>query len=203
MPTPTSWTFSSEQARTVPWRNGQGTTREVIRVPDRPDWHWRLAVATSTTSAPFSAFPGVDRELLLLHGEALELRFRGGSATRLTPGERTRFAGENAVVGVPTSGATEQLNLMWRRDRVAAHTAVAEVSQRRPLHLGPARWLVVHVLDGAVSHPFDPGLLEAGDTTVVTGAESTAFRGQGSLFAARLFAYDAGATTSHGVKLAG
>jgi environmental stress-induced protein Ves len=203
VPAPTSRTFSSEHARTVPWLNGQGTTREVIRVPDQPDWYWRLAVATSTTSAPFSAFPGVDRELLLLHGEALELRFRDGSTTRLSPGERTRFAGENAVVGVPTRGATEQLNLLWRRDRVGAHTAVAQVTRRRSLHLEPATWLVVHVLDGAVSHPFDSGLLEAGDTTVVTGSESAAFRGQGSVFSARLFALDARATTSHGVKLAG
>lgn len=190
-----SRTVRSDQSRTVSWRNGQGTTREIVRVPDRDDWQWRLALATSTTAAPFSTFPGVDRELLLLRGAALELRFRDGCTAALAPGERTRFAGENAVVGVPTSGATEQLNLMWRRDVVAAHTAVAEVSADTPLHPGPATWLVVHVLDGAVSHP-DGTTLEAGDTAVVIGVHTAPFRGDGLVYSARLIALDARATTS-------
>jgi environmental stress-induced protein Ves len=66
-----------------------------------------------------------DRELTLLSGEALELRFGDGRTTRLAPGERVRFAGEDPVVGVPVGGATEQLNLMWRRDLVTAVQPVA------------------------------------------------------------------------------
>jgi environmental stress-induced protein Ves len=103
----------------VPWRNGRGTTRELARFPDDV-WDWRLSLATSDGPAPFSSFPGVDRELLLLQGTALELRFAAGHTVRLQPGESHRFAGEAAVVGVPVGGPTEQLNLMWRRDRVRA-----------------------------------------------------------------------------------
>ncbi|MXG92013.1 HutD family protein [Nocardioides flavescens] len=106
----------AEQGRTVPWRNGLGTTRELARVPDSDDWHWRLSIATSTGPAEFSSFPGVDRELLLLEGEALELRFADGRTVGLGVGERVRFAGEDAVVGVPVGGVTHQVNLMWRRE---------------------------------------------------------------------------------------
>jgi uncharacterized protein len=137
-----SRTVRLDDARTVRWRNGRGLTRELVCEPERGDWHWRLTVATSATPAPFSAYPGIERELLLLRGESLELRFRDAGVTRLVPGERARFAGENAVVGVPTAGATEQLNLMWRRDLVTAETGVGA----GPLTLAPATWVVVHAL---------------------------------------------------------
>ena len=110
----------ADLGQVVPWRNGRGTTREVVRVPDRDDWDWRLSVATSAAAAPFSSYPGVERELLLLSGTALELRVAGSPPVRLVPGQSHRFAGEAAVSGVPEGGPTTQLNLMWRRDRVAA-----------------------------------------------------------------------------------
>jgi environmental stress-induced protein Ves len=112
-------TVPADGGQIVPWRNGRGTARELARFPDDV-WEWRLSVATSDGPAPFSSFPGVDRELLLLHGTALELRFAAGPTVRLQPGESHRFAGEADVVGVPVGGPTEQLNLMWRRDRVRA-----------------------------------------------------------------------------------
>lgn len=146
-----SRTVRLDQGYIVPWRNGQGTTRELVRVPDSGDWRWRLSVATSPSCVPFSTFDGVDRELLLLRGEALELRFRDARTTRLTPGESVRFAGEADVIGVPARGLTEQLILMWRRDLVTAETGVGS----GPLDLAPSTWLVVHDLD-------------TGDTTVYT-----------------------------------
>lgn len=167
-----SWIVRADEGVAVPWRNGHGSTRELCRVPDRDDWLWRLSVATSTTSAPFSSFPGVDRELLLLRGEPLELRFRDADVTRLAVGERSRFAGENPVVGVPTSGVTEQLNLMWRRDDVTAETGVGDL----PTGLLPhATWLVVHAL-------------RTGDTTVLTGDDGVRADPDGPVYWARLSA---------------
>ena len=167
-----TWTVPAAEARTVPWRNGHGSTRELCRVPDHDDWLWRLSVATSTTCAPFSSFRGVDRELLLLRGHALELRFRDAGTTRLAPGERSRFAGENPVVGVPTSGATEQLNLMWRRDAITAETGFGDLPAGPP---PPAGWLVVHALG-------------TGDTTVFDDAERVAPDAVGPVYWARLSA---------------
>ena len=105
--------------RRVRWANGRGWAREVVRVPDTDDWDWRLSVAESDGPAPFSVLPGVDRELILVRGAGLVLRFADDAVVDLRrPYARARFAGERALVGEPVQGRTEQLNLMWRRDRI-------------------------------------------------------------------------------------
>ena len=51
------------------WRNERGWTREIHRHPEgAAEWAWRVSIAEIDHDAPFSAFPGVDRELVLLHG---------------------------------------------------------------------------------------------------------------------------------------
>jgi environmental stress-induced protein Ves len=52
------------------WRNQLGWTREIYRQPqDDADWSWRASIAEVDRDAPFSAFPGCDRELVLLAGD--------------------------------------------------------------------------------------------------------------------------------------
>jgi transcriptional regulator with XRE-family HTH domain len=97
----------------------------VVRVPDTDDWDWRLSIAESSGSAAFSTLPGVYRELVLLRGAGLVLRFGDGEVRELrTPYAHHRFSGERALVGEPVDGPTEQLNLMWRRDRVVVDRLV-------------------------------------------------------------------------------
>jgi len=41
------------------WKNGGGTTREILRVPAEPTaFDWRLSLATIDSPGPFSAFEG-------------------------------------------------------------------------------------------------------------------------------------------------
>ena len=60
------------------WRNGLGWTREIHAAASRAaaspaaadpaagdSWEWRLSIAEIEHDAPFSSFPGVDRELVL------------------------------------------------------------------------------------------------------------------------------------------
>lgn len=103
------------------WRNGLGWTREILRLPDNDDWALRLSIAEIEQDAAFSAFPGVERELVLLHGEGLRLRFADGRChTLLPPHQRLRFAGEEAISGELVDGLTHDFNLMWRRDQLQA-----------------------------------------------------------------------------------
>src|SRR5690606_10863682 len=54
------------------WRNGAGWTRQIHAEPSADathEWDWRLSIAEIESDAPFSSFPGVDRELVLLEGE--------------------------------------------------------------------------------------------------------------------------------------
>jgi hypothetical protein len=58
-----SHVVAANEYRRVRWKNGAGWTREIVRVPDREDWDWRLSIAEIEQDAPFSVFPGIDREL--------------------------------------------------------------------------------------------------------------------------------------------
>ncbi|RYD84037.1 MAG: hypothetical protein EOP61_40645 [Sphingomonadales bacterium] len=67
------------------WKNGGGWTSEILKSPAGDDWDWRLSIAEIESDAPFSAFPGINRELLLLSGNGLRLRFDDGESHELHP----------------------------------------------------------------------------------------------------------------------
>jgi len=136
-------------ARRMRWKNGAGWTSEIMRVPDGDDWDWRMSIAEIEADAPFSTFPGVDRELVLLDGNGLRLRFEDGAVHEvLPPHGRLRFAGERGARAELLDGPTRDFNLMWKRDAVAATLL------HRPL-VGPmvffaeprVTWLV-HLMQG-------------------------------------------------------
>ena len=113
---PTS-TVRTDDATPQPWRNGGGTTRELLAWPSSADWRVRVSVAEIACDAPFSAFPGVERWLAVLEGAGVELRIddvayrQGGAAPPL------RFAGDAATRCRLLDGPTLDLNLMLRGTR--------------------------------------------------------------------------------------
>lgn len=167
----------SYEYRRTRWRNGGGWTREIHAEParDGADWDWRLSIAEITADGPFSTFPGIDRELVLLSGEGLRLRFADGPAVELRPPyERHHFPGEAAVHGELLDGPTQDFNLMWRRDRYEAEL------WRRPL-VGamvvfgePGSTWVVHLLAGQARFADDSGLadLAMGDTALLQAGDA-------------------------------
>lgn len=161
------------------WRNGAGWTREIfaVRTGDDPadDWQWRLSIAEIDADAPFSSFPGVDRELVLLSGNGLRLRFADGDAVELLPPhDSLRFAGEREVSGELLDGPTTDFNLMWRRDRVQTALWRRPLVGQVVLFVDPGDTWVVHLLGGHAS--FDPrcGLppLAAGDTALLAAGDA-------------------------------
>jgi uncharacterized protein len=113
---------ASERA-TVPWKNGGGLTREVAVSPPGStleDFDWRVSLAEIHTGGPFSAFPGVDRQMAVLAGR-LTLAIDGGEALTLSPDSPPLgFAGEARVVAQPLGRAVTDLNVMTRRGRFNA-----------------------------------------------------------------------------------
>jgi len=64
-----------------PWKNGAGLTREIAVEPPGAglgNFDWRVSVAEVERDAPFSAFAGVDRCIVLLEGGGLRLRSSDG-----------------------------------------------------------------------------------------------------------------------------
>ncbi len=104
-----------------PWKNGQGITTEIAKFsnPDRDgDFIWRLSIADIRQDGPFSSFPGIDRTLMLLSGNGIDLSFdRGKSRHRLKDiYSHLSFDGAEAVDCRLIDGDTRDFNVMTRRD---------------------------------------------------------------------------------------
>lgn len=132
------------------WRNGFGWTREILRSPETgDDWDWRLSIAEIERDGPFSSFPGIERELVLLHGHGVRLRFDDGEVREVvSPHGRVRFAGERVVSGELIDGPTHDFNLMWRRDRIDAELWHRPLVGSMVLFVEPEEQWIVHVLSG-------------------------------------------------------
>ena len=110
-----SWTLV--RLRDIPpsaWRNGGGSTRELLAWPDTHDWHWRLSVAEVTRAGPFSTFAGVQRWFAVLAGAGVCLNV-GGLSHKLTCASRPcRFDGGMPADCETIDGPTQDFNLMVR-----------------------------------------------------------------------------------------
>ena len=168
-----SWVIPANEYRRERWRNGLGWTREIHAQAGagKPgDWAWRLSIAEIEQDAPFSAFPGIDRELVLLSGNGLRLRFGDGEVRELhPPHDRMRFAGERAVTGELLDGPTQDFNLMWRRDLVDAQLWHRPLVGPMVVFAEPGTVWAIHLLAGQARFADESGLpaLAAGDTALL------------------------------------
>lgn len=112
--------LSPTEYRRTRWKNNGGWTTELAR-SGGDDFRWRISVAEIESDGPFSAFPGVERDLLLLDGSGIELDIDDAPARRIVQRfERVRFAGEASVQCRLVAGPTRDFNVMARRDAARA-----------------------------------------------------------------------------------
>ncbi|MGX5843767.1 HutD/Ves family protein [Mesorhizobium sp. ArgA1] len=150
--------------RVMPWKNGGGTTTEIIVSPDRAgldDFDWRISMARVEGGGPFSGFAGVDRTLAVLEGEGIVLDIAGRPPERLTGASAPlSFPADVATQATLISGPITDLNVMTRRGR-ATHT-VERLLVSAPIDIRPTTATTLMLpLDGEV------GL--TGPTTVQLG----------------------------------
>jgi hypothetical protein len=101
-----------------PWKNGGGTTRELLTWPAAGEWALRLSVARIGQDGLFSAYPGVSRWFAVLSGGGVELTWDGRAAALLPGSPPVQFDGADAPQCRLLGAATEDLNLMLRQDRL-------------------------------------------------------------------------------------
>jgi environmental stress-induced protein Ves len=123
-----------DKVAVIPWRNGGGTTRTLAVEPagaGLDDFDWRISLAEIHAPGSFSAFPGVERTILLWRGQGVVLRSPAWPEHRLTGLlQPFRFDGEDEVDCRLIGDSSSDLNLMVRRGRVSGkiHSRTAEVT---------------------------------------------------------------------------
>lgn len=155
--------FDLRRIEPQPWRNGAGVTREVAVGPEGAGseaFDWRISLAEVERDAPFSAFPGIDRCIVLLRGAGMRLRSEGGALDhRLDqPLMPFHFSGDTPLSATLVDGASSDFNVMTRRGawtadvttrRSAFELASADVTL---LLCCEGAWLAV----GAAAETLDP-----------------------------------------------
>ncbi|WP_219115400.1 HutD family protein [Janthinobacterium sp. UMAB-56] len=108
-----------ECLRAAPWKNGGGSTTEIAISPAGAsliEFDWRISLATITASGPFSSFPGIDRSLMLVDGDGLQLTFEGTRKVNLSAAQPMLWFPGEAAVEAQVKGTTTDFNVMTRRD---------------------------------------------------------------------------------------
>jgi environmental stress-induced protein Ves len=145
-----------------PWKNGMGVTREVARFPadaGSDDFVWRVSVAEVNSAAPFSTFPDIDRQIVLLDGGGFIMTLDGKQQHALTtPLQPFAFSGEAQVEVAMAGGATRDFNLMVRRTQANGRV---EVITGPGSHVMPADGVLVFLARGTADTLDGP--LSAGD----------------------------------------
>jgi environmental stress-induced protein Ves len=113
--------------RAMPWANGKGTSYEIASDRDGEDrWSWRVAIAPVVLDGPFSALPGIDRELVVIEGNGMVLEVDGTSVECLL-GQVVRFSGDAETFARLIDGPVVDLGLMTVRGSVTGLMVVADV----------------------------------------------------------------------------
>jgi hypothetical protein len=105
-----------------PWKNGAGLTRELAVHPQgagMEDFDWRMSIAEVASDAPFSAFPEVDRCIVLLRGAGMRLHSADGRLDQPLnePLDPFHFPGDKALQATLIDGPSSDFNVMTRRGR--------------------------------------------------------------------------------------
>lgn len=145
-----------DQLVAVPWKNGGGTTRELAVHPPAAgfdDFHWRVSIADVRESGAFSAFPGIDRIILLLDGDGMTLDVAGVAHPLTRAWTPLRFGGEDPVHATLKGGPSRDFNLMLRRDKVRGELAVWHTSSAMDCTPGASLLLFATAGQWSVSLP--------------------------------------------------
>lgn len=125
--------YTLEQCIAAPWKNGGGTTRELVCWPpgsSMSDFDWRISIADIDVNGPFSAFAGIDRTIMLLNGNGVQLTANDGSFDQRLdiPLVPFSFSGDTALDCVLLDGSTQDFNVMSRRGVFAASTTIVRAA---------------------------------------------------------------------------
>jgi uncharacterized protein len=171
------------QYRSMPWRNGSGTTLEIAREPVAGrEFLWRLSLATVAADGPFSNYAGYRRSVTLIAGAGLRLSIDDREPIVLdSVGASALFDGAAAVDCALIAGGCSDLSLMVRAPGAIVAVRRLQGEELRDLPLAAAVLNAVFCLRGSAllsppqaameADPMPPGLQLAQHDTVLIGPD--------------------------------
>jgi environmental stress-induced protein Ves len=145
--------------KAIPWKNGRGIAHQIAVFPPGAGYgqlDWQVSRPEIALDGPFSSFPGLDRQFMLVAGNGLTLRIRSRdeglafdrAVTR--PLEPFAVRGEWDVECVLQDGPVQVFNVMTRRGYAGARLEIAEVAAGRPIAKPAGETLIVYVARGPI-----------------------------------------------------
>lgn len=143
--------YSNADYRRMPWKNGGGSTLELLQDPAADGgFNWRLSIADVETPGPFSAFPGIDRQIMLVAGNGMVLSFANEAPPVVIakPLRPHTFKGEWSTDCRLIEGAIQDFNVMVRRDWGRAAVNGFDLVSGQKLTLAVAPLTLLHLVHG-------------------------------------------------------
>tara|TARA_R110002124_G_scaffold177332_2_gene345304 strand:- start:4754 stop:5332 length:579 start_codon:yes stop_codon:yes gene_type:complete len=135
------------QFKTVPWKNGQGETIEMLINPggSLENFDWRLSMANVVEDGAFSNFSGYTRNLILIAGDGINLQHNDNKIDRLTRLlDISTFDGGDKTVGNLQSNEITDFNIITRTERIT--TKVKCYPQAKNQDLGTSQLCFIYSL---------------------------------------------------------
>lgn len=157
----------------MPWKNGAGTTREIVR--DAGDglegFGWRVSIADVGAPGPFSAFTGYQRVISVLEGEGMRLKVDGVDSRDLRALDAFAFDGASAVDCTLLGGAIRDFNLIYSPTRYQARLQWLTLEGAAHFFSSASTVLLFGVGEGihASLNGADSGVLGLHDTLIAEG----------------------------------
>lgn len=169
-----------EGLKAVPWKNGQGITREICSAAGRHGFAWRLSVADVAGNGPFSKFEGMRRILTVVEGKGMEL-VGTDSTLQADWGVPVAFEGDMEIMSELKNGPLRDLNLIFDPRVCSGDVSVLSAGESRSLHCRNGQLFAVFCVEGDVGlkggeqlQNGDTALVESGALDLEVGAFSMA-----------------------------
>ncbi|MGY8907100.1 MAG: HutD/Ves family protein [Pseudomonadales bacterium] len=131
---------------TMPWRNGLGSTIEVLKHQPGDSFHWRLSMADVTEDGAFSDFSGYDRCLILINGAGVTLTDNKKQKWTLARQlDAAHFKGEDLINARLHDGPIQDFNLMTRRQNCSAKVFTSQQHTTQTICLDADLFLLFNV----------------------------------------------------------
>lgn len=121
--------LSAADYKVMPWANGRGTTTELIRVDRGGALDWRLSMAQVVEDGPFSALPGVQRNLTVIEGPGFDL-VGPGVRLRAAPREPVAFSGDLDIRAEGVVAPSVDFNVMTAGRAAEVHLVTGQVAMK-------------------------------------------------------------------------